>query len=479
MKAKITYLIIAWIAFGSSRLLANQGKADSLLALLKNEKTDTGKVVLLRKLYSLHANSDPVKAQEYAEKALSLSRTCKYPTGEAGALISLGEIYRKAGNFEKADSVLNIALQLSFQHNLLLQRSFIFNNMGEVSRMKGDYKQALKNYHASLKIKEDLGEEVSASNTLNNIGLVHLEQKQYKEALLYFERSLKIREKLGLRNRLGVIFTNLGRIYLEQKNYSFAMESFQKSLLLDREFGNRIDEVMDLNNIGEVHLALDQPDSAFSSYEKAYLLCLELNDPYTQTLILVNQGSLLLKQEKHTAAQKKFLLAIQLGEEGGFGELLEDAYLLYSESLYATNKYETAFTFHQKYTSLKDSLFNAENLRQVNEIQAKYETTRKDKELLLQKAEIEKAESINRRRDLERNAMLFGCALVAALVFFIIRGYRLQRKNNHQILLQKEILEEKQKEILDSIRYARRIQNGMMPNEKNLHSHLKRLRSVF
>ncbi len=62
----------------------------------------------------------------------------------------------------------------------------------------------------------------------------------------------------------------------------------------------------------------------------------------------------------------------------------------------------------------------------------------------------------------------------------IVKDLKEEREALHKkVIVLKEELEEKQKEILDSIRYARRIQNGMMPNEKNLHSHLKRLRSVF
>ena len=48
----------------------------------------------------------------------------------------------------------------------------------------------------------------------------------------------------------------------------------------------------------------------------------------------------------------------------------------------------------------------------------------------------------------------------------IFRSFLQNKKKNKLILEQKHLVEEKQKEIIDSIYYAQRIQKAMMPNEK-------------
>ena len=127
------------------------------------------------------------------------------------------------------------------------------------------------------------------------------------------------------------------------------------------------------------------------------------------------------------------------------------------------------------YTQIKDSIFNKENAAQVAEMQTKYETEKKEKELIKSKTESEKQTVI-------RNAFIAGFAFMIVLAIFIFRGYRNKQKLNiqitaqkHKVEIQKDLLEEKQKEILDSIHYAKRIQESLLPNEISIDRALKRL----
>jgi len=62
--------------------------------------------------------------------------------------------------------------------------------------------------------------------------------------------------------------------------------------------------------------------------------------------------------------------------------------------------------------------------------------------------------------------------LTLVLAFFIYRGYREKREANIAITRQKNIIEQKQKEIVDSIRYAQRIQQSLLPTEKYIEKRL-------
>ena len=66
--------------------------------------------------------------------------------------------------------------------------------------------------------------------------------------------------------------------------------------------------------------------------------------------------------------------------------------------------------------------------------------------------------------------------LVIGFAVFAYRSFLQKQKANIEITKQKEIIEEKQKEILDSIHYAKRIQTALLPSEKyigrNLNRHL-------
>ena len=68
-----------------------------------------------------------------------------------------------------------------------------------------------------------------------------------------------------------------------------------------------------------------------------------------------------------------------------------------------------------------------------------------------------------------------GFSLVIILALFILRSYIQKRKDNKLITLQKHLVEEKQREILDSIHYAKRIQTALMTNENYINATLNRL----
>ena len=72
-------------------------------------------------------------------------------------------------------------------------------------------------------------------------------------------------------------------------------------------------------------------------------------------------------------------------------------------------------------------------------------------------------------------AVGLACVLVLAIVFY--RNYRNSQKQKKLIEVQKYLVEEKQKEILDSIHYARRIQRALIASEKYVERSLKKLNS--
>lgn len=457
---------ISFMLLSSNAWANDQKRIDSLLVRLEVEPVDSEKVNILRRLYRLHVSTDPDKAKTFLEQGLVIARRAGLIRREAGFLNGMGEYYRRKGDFEKAVNYYEQCRALSQTHRFQLEESWSYNNLGEVARMRGDYTLALKHYQRSLKIKEDLGDLKAVSSTLNNIGLIFLEQKKYKEALLYFERSLETRDSLGLRDLLATNYTNIGRIYYEKGNYLLALQYFQKSLELDREFNMPDEVMMDLNNISEMYVYLGKKDSALIIMQEALEIALRLGDTYQETLIRVNLGDQLLNTGKEKEAMLNYEKAVALGEKSGFRELLKDAYRSLAEMYHARGQNALAYEYHQQYTILKDSIYNAENLRIGNEMQAKYETEKKDKALIQKKADSEIALAEKEKTSMERNVMLGGVALGLILVFFVFRGFRQQQKDNRILQEQKEIIEEKQREILDSIRYARRIQRSLMPTEK-------------
>ncbi|MBI3511592.1 MAG: hypothetical protein HY064_13100, partial [Bacteroidetes bacterium] len=129
--------------------------------------------------------------------------------------------------------------------------------------------------------------------------------------------------------------------------------------------------------------------------------------------------------------------------------------------------------YFKSYVNLRDTLFSQENKKQLVQKEMNYEFDKKQEK---QKADQDKKDALAKeqlkQKETERNYFIAGFALVLALAGFIFRSYRQKQKANEIISQQKLMVEEKQKEILDSIHYAKRIQQSLLPNEKYIAKNL-------
>ena len=171
-------------------------------------------------------------------------------------------------------------------------------------------------------------------------------------------------------------------------------------------------------------------------------------------------------------------LAIEINEP----ELLVDIYT----QLYHTHEVnldlENAFTYLKKHNEMHDSLYQVSQSSVIAELQTQYETEKKENEniLLKKNAEIRNKELLIKDQDLNNEKhskyLLFG-GLFLSLIMGISIYYRFRsaRNKNKIIRTQKTELEEVNKEVMDSIKYAQRIQDAMLKSNKyignNIPSH--------
>jgi len=143
-----------------------------------------------------------------------------------------------------------------------------------------------------------------------------------------------------------------------------------------------------------------------------------------------------------------------------------------SQAYYNIGNFKESIDYYKKGSLLSDSIYNAENSKILYDMQTKYETTEKEKQNKLLEAENIISSKTIKQQQLITYFIIGGLLLTLLLAFFIFRGLKIQRKANAIISKQKEevtqqkyIVEEHQKEILDSIHYAKRIQNTLLAHK--------------
>jgi len=430
---------------------------DSLLLVLKTAIDDSNKVNTLNLLSRQYSNTGNYnQAIIIGHQAQAIAQKIDYKMGQGNAYSNIGVVYWHQGEYDAAlESHLN-ALEIRKKINDKQGVAGSYNNIGLVYLNQSNYEKTLENYFKSLKIKEEIGDKKGMANSYNNIGVIYLKQKNYTKALDIFTKSLtickeisdkqgtamaygniglvyfyendfkksldsqlegfKIRKTIGDKQGMTLSLTNIGNIYINQSDYRMALDIYFQGLNIDREIGNKRGECVSYNNIGTCYMQMADYEKALQYLNKALTLCKDLEDN---------------------------------------GEL-EDVYSALSDLYGKKGDYKQAFYFQKLYSDIKDTILNEESSRQLTEMNSKYESEKKDKQLIKKDAEITKQQVEKEKQIILRNAFIMGFLLVLVLAFFIFRGYRQKQKAN-------KLLDEKNEKITDSINYAKRIQDSVLP----------------
>ncbi len=408
---------------------------DSLKNLLLADKADTNKVIHLNALcreYQGIRNFNT--ALQCGNSALTLAKQINYKKGVASSYNNIGITYYNQRSLEKALENFSIALKLRLELGNKQDIATSYNNLGLIYWNQGNYTLALKNHFSSLKVYEEIGDKKFITNAYNNIGSTYYSQGNYDKALENYFTALKIQEELGDKNQkpdkysIAASCDGIGGVLTVEKNYIKALEYYKKVLDVVQALQRKDKIIVALNNIGNTYMQLDKDDSALAFHEKALVIATETGDSIgvaaslndlgatyrkakeynkaRQVLersyvilktsnnkiwlgeLLSDMGAILTEQRQYTASINYLKDAMSLLKETGNKNHIKDTYYNLSRAYEGMNDYKNAFENFRQYTLYKDSIFNTNMVTQTTEMQAKYETEKKEKEIAAQKEQI-------------------------------------------------------------------------------------------
>jgi serine phosphatase RsbU (regulator of sigma subunit) len=404
-----------------------QNKIDSLSLLLKTAKQDTQKVMLLCQRAESHTKQKEFsEANASAEDALRLSKSLNFKKGMARSYYELAA----ANSFNDT-----LRLQYLFKASEILAKPGIDDRLqvithlsiGQIHIAQKNFSDMLKNLQIALKTAERIKDSVLMAKTYSNIGNYYSATGNIEKQLEYYLKGLAIVEKKNDKKALAIILGNMGDAYAELKNYPKSIESYERSIALFEELKSKEGLALRLASLAKVYYSTGKKHEAYESLQKAYAL----------------------------ARETHYSLALKESLEG-----LSDYYEKEKD-------FKNAFITFKNLRSFTDSLYNSEKATEVTKLQYQFDAAQAAK---IKKLEEEKLEAERRAKEEQQKIILYsistGFILVLALAFFIFRGYRQKQKANLIISAQKKILEEKNKDITDSINYARRIQEAILPDKE-------------
>lgn len=428
---KIFFLIILFSCsyFGYCQ---RKYKLDSVVKAYDHLTADTLRFENLAAQVSIYRLGEPVKAMEVSQRMFQLAERIGQESYKARAAFNLAIQYRKIANYDSAIFLYKKAVagfeELKDESNL----AGCYGSLGIACWQQKEYGPAIRYLKYSLAITQKLHKRMNECSNLNNIGGVFFDMKKYDSSLAYLHKALKISEEMRDTAGLADAYGNMGAVYILLKDTVNAVKYSLLGVRFSKLSGNNYQLFTSYNNIA--------------------------------------QSMAISKNYKE--AERYGLMAISLSEQLGALEGSRGAYKVMADIYKETGDFKKSNFYLEKFVAANDSLVSEARMKQMTDLEAKYQSARKDKELAEEKAASEKKNVI-------LYALVAGFVLVAALAVFVYRGYRNKKKFLFEMTLaKKEIelksteLELKNKDITDSINYARKIQGAVLPPEETIYKNL-------
>lgn len=401
-------------------VLSAQLDVDSLCRVMGDQRA--GQYLMDRtKEYTI---SEPNKGISYARSGLKMARERdNYALGaefanEIGRGFSVLAQYDSAlAYFFIAEGFVQVTSNPPLETNILV-------NIGGAYNYLNEYKQALRYYNRVLTLEDSSRNHQVYLNVAN----IYQDQGNYPQARENLMKSLQISERKQNRSAMAATMSAIGEIYKTEKDYGEAEEWFEQALTLYEEIGSIFGEVVVLNNLGELAVVRGELDNAKRSFETALLLNESLGNPEFNATLLTNLGVVYSQKGDYNEGLRLMRRARQIALTYGYPNRLESCLDAMHKVYALRGDFPEAYAYQSEYQALKDSLDAIRLDRQIQELQARFETKQREKE----QQDIEES---NLKLRIERQRLWLGLVaislvVVALLVALVLNRYWVVRRLN-------------------------------------------------
>lgn len=373
-------------------LAAAQSPApDSLLKIVNGNFSAQQKIIAYKQIANIQFFKNFDDCLAAAVNGYQVAATIK-DTASLGEFTGIiGRAHYFKGAYDSAAIYYYRALQLLNNPDYILQKAGVLNELGKLYRKTRDLDRALLNYDEAFTIYKKAGAENDMATILNESGVVFEYKQDYEEAASRYKKSLAIKTKLNDTVGMSYSYNFLGGVYTLQKKFTDAEQNLLLSLKLRQLIKDTFSIALSFADLGFMYTEQGKFDEAMKQYE----------------------------QSNEIAAAMKYI------------ELQEANYKTMADIAERQGNAGLSLDYFKKFTLLKDSIYNNSKMKQIEELNAKYETEKKETQLKLQKASLT-----------QKNIIIWaGAASLLLLTFYSIAWYRKKQAQN-KLQLQSTIMEQ-------------------------------------
>jgi two-component system sensor histidine kinase/response regulator len=465
-------LLICLLCFVFSNIHAN-ARIDSLKLIAKNAKSNDISRIQNDIAFSYYENGDMKNSLVWGQKSLASAKESNNLSDEAKALKTIGLCERFNGNNDKALEIFKTAADIHFKlgdkknyASCLSQQANCYSRMSKIStaieyfqkaikineEIKNDnpallsnaglayfeiglYDKAYNLFIKALLIDEKAKDEFGIGADYANIANIYIKQEKFDIALDYYKKAYQIFLKMDFKEQIALLSANLGATYFDMKIYDKALEYYTESLKTRREINNPLMIANVLNSIGTLHIKREDYTNAREYLNEALIMAEKSQSVKAVSLTQLNIGTLEKYQKNYSEALLNLEKSSITAAAEKIYDILPNVYLNMSEVWAFKNDYKKSLEYYKQYTAVKDTIANKNRERNLFELQTRFETAKKEQEIIVLKNE---NKLIHEKNVMKNIVIVVSLVVIIVLLLLAYLAYRLynEKKLANDILLE-------------------------------------------
>ncbi|MNU80398.1 Phosphoserine phosphatase RsbU [compost metagenome] len=502
--------------FACSLVHGQTSYLDSLkYALQKPVSSDTMRVFQYNEIAWTYLDYSLDSTYFYLQKGLNLAQKKKYPNGIMDAKNTLGIYYRYLSEYSKAINTYNELIALRIENGQEDKLTGAYANLGSVFYEKGAYAQALKHYQKAIDIAKKFHQDDKVLVLYSNLGAAYKSVGLYDQAISTFNEGLKLNKRIRNKEQEAQLYMNLSTVYHDRNMIDESVKYSAIARKLSREVNAVRNRQTILYNLSLDYRTKKQFSKAKACLDEMYSVAKEMDEDDIWLEYFLARSNYLYDLKRFGEAMKLTVIAenyanreadllsygeVQLTKASIYAELkkfkegieaadlalnafrdTEDANAqvrtlkVLAELYKRSGAHEKALKVFEEAQGLKEKTDLESVTNQIATLNSLNELDRKEQDLALSKQTNQRISAENERK----NNLILGLFLIGGLIVISLgisfksnqqkkKANALLNQQNEEIENQKSVIVEKQTEILDSIHYAKRIQESLLVQKKLL-----------
>ncbi len=325
------------------------------------------------------------------------------------------------------------ALSLARSHGDSVSTGILNRTIGVAHYFKGRYDIAARRYYNSIDNLEKSSDKRQLALTYNELGKLYRKTRDLDRSLENYDKALSIFRTLNDSSGIALIMNESGVVFEYKENYEEAISRYKTSLEINRILKDSVGISYSFNFLAGVYVL----QKKFTDAEEMMLQVIEtrsnMRDTFGLALAYTDMGALYNAKGDHNKAKQTLEKSNAIAQLIGYPELMSNNYLELSAIAQKQGDYKKALDYFQQRTALRDSIFNLEKTKQIEELSTKYETVKKEQMIEQQQNRITR-----------QNFLFLGIAGLVLLLSLLTHSQYKRYKLRKEAQLQAEIMKQQQ-----------------------------------